>query len=81
MSEDESLEVTTTLIFFVKTSIRPRLNDNLVVIGDVEFGNCLLEFGVSLADVDKDLEFFAIKGVRLDVCKKCNTQTYSVNAA
>jgi hypothetical protein len=80
LSKDETLEVTTALIFLVKTTIRPRFDDNLVVIGNVEFGNCLLEFGVGLADIDKNVEFFAVgKGVLASICVHCGMHKLTVS--
>ena len=80
LSEDKTLEVATTLIFFVQATVWPGFDNNLVVVRDVQLSNCLLEFRISLADTDKNLKLLTIKKSAL-MCTFSITQTYRVKAA
>lgn len=64
LGKDETLKVTTALIFGIKTSIRPWFDDNLESFGKFKFANGFLEQGRLLADLDKNIEFLPIS--RLD---------------
>jgi hypothetical protein len=68
LGKDETLEVATTFILFVQTTVGPGFDDNLVVVRDIQLGNCLLKFRVGLADIDKNLELLTIKKSAL-ICK------------
>lgn len=70
LSKDKTLEVATTLIFFIKTTVGPGFDDDFVVVWDIQVLDCLLEVGIGFADIDQDVEFLAVGvlaicGVRL----------------
>ena len=67
LGENETLEVAAAFVLFVKTTVGPWFDDNFVVIRDVQVGDSLLEFRIGFADIDENLELFAVSGVSIDV--------------